>query len=183
MNVSLPRELETGIEGIDTQHRALLVWARTVNSMDADNGSREVVIRAARFLIAYTRYHFDSEEYAMVASGFDGVAQHRREHAMMRRELSRLNGSINQAGAEAVGSVAGLQRLITGWVQNHISSSDFAFARYCESEPSARAVHLPTPQELRASGQRIADYDHVETVHHAGELTIGEMKARLKIRE
>jgi hemerythrin len=183
MTVSLPQQLETGIEGIDNQHRALLVWARTVNSMDADNGSREVVLRAAQFLIAYTRYHFDSEEYAMVASGFEGVAQHRREHAMMRRELSKLNASINDHGATAVGSVSSLQELISGWVKYHISSTDFAFARYCESEPSARSVHLPSPKELRASGTRVADYDQVETVHHAGELTVGEMKARLKIRE
>ncbi len=183
MSISLPQQLETGIEGIDSQHRALLVWARTVNGMDAENGSREVVLRAAQFLIAYTRYHFDSEEYAMVASGFDDVAQHRREHAMMRRELSRLRASIKDEGANAVGSVTSLQELISRWVTHHISSTDFAFARYCEQEPGARSVHLPSPKELRASGARVAEMDKVEAVHHAGEITIGEMKARLKIRD
>ena len=119
----------------------------------------------------------------MVAAGYGGTSQHRREHALMRRQLSKISKSINAHHDQSNGSMESLQQLIQGWLQNHISSTDFAFARYCEQEPSARDVHLPSPKELRGSGSRVSDYAQVEIVHHAGEITPGELKARLKIRE
>ncbi len=182
MTVVLPDNLLTGIQGIDDQHRALIHWARTVNSIGAVNGNRAIVLRAARFLIAYAKYHFDSEEYAMVAAGYEGVDRHRWEHAMMRRELSELSRSINNQEGSVAATVTSLQGLIQRWIQNHISGTDSAFARYCEQEPETRFVQLPSPEEMRNSGHRVSDFDQVEAVHHAGEITPGELKARLKIR-
>lgn len=182
MKTSFPRQLLTGIPSIDDQHRALIHWASAVKKIDASEAHRALVIRAAQFLIAYATYHFDAEEYAMVASGYEGIAQHRREHSMLRRQLSKISQSINGKKESSNGSMESLQKLIQGWLQNHISATDLAFARYCEDEPSAREVHLPSPKELRASGSRVKDYDKVEAVHHSGEITIGQVKARLKIR-
>jgi hemerythrin len=182
MYAKLPPQIETGIASIDDQHRALIHWARAMDSLPAENGNRPLVMRAAQFLIAYTRFHFDSEEYAMVASGYGGIAQHRREHAMMRKELSALNRRIKENDGGDTGSVSGLQSLVRNWIQNHISASDRSFARYCEEEPSARSVQLPSPREMWQSGLKVSDYEQVEVVHAAGEITIGELKARLKIR-
>ena len=182
MNDSFPRQLLTGIGSIDDQHRALIRWAQALKSMDATETSRSVVIKTAQFLIAYARYHFDAEEYAMVASGYSEIAKHRREHSMMRRQLDEISEAMNGKQESANGSMMSLQKLIQNWLQNHISSTDFAFARYCENEPGAREVQLPSPQELRKKGSKIGNYDQVEAVHNTGEITIGEVKARLKIR-
>lgn len=183
MTIQLPEKLLTGIKGIDDQHRALIHWARTVNSMGAVNGDRAIVLRAAQFLIAYAKYHFDSEEYAMVASGYESIAVHRHEHAMMRRELSELRKSINNREHSAEATVELLQELIRRWIQNHISAADLAFARYCEQEPETRTIKLPSPRELRKAGLKVTDYEQVEAVHHAGEITPGELKARLIVRK
>ncbi len=183
MTVVLPNQMLTGIPGIDDQHRALIRWARTVNSIGTGGANRRAVIRATQFLIAYARYHFDSEEYAMVASGYDGLTQHRREHAMMRRQLSVLSKSINANGKDVATTVKPLQNLIQGWIQNHISGSDMAFASHCEQEPETRFMQLPSPRELRDSGFKVSDIEQVEAVHNAGEITTGELKARLIIRD
>ena len=103
--------------------------------IDANGATPKIVRRAAQFLIAYTRYHFDSEEYSMVATCYDEIAPHNREHKMMRRQLARLAAVINADGDDVDGNVRGLQRLILGWIQNHISHTDMAFARYCSSQP------------------------------------------------
>jgi hemerythrin len=182
MNDSFPRQLLTGIDSIDDQHRALIRWAHALKSMETTETGRSVVIKTAQFLIAYARYHFDAEEYAMVASGYQEIAKHRREHSMMRRQLNEISEAIKGKQESANGSMMSLQRLIQNWLQNHISSTDLAFARFCEDEPSARDVHLPSPRELRKSGSSVSDYDQVEAVHGSGELTIGQVKARLKIR-
>lgn len=150
--------------------------------MSTVNGNRQIVLRAAQFLIAYAKYHFDSEEYAMVASGYEGVTEHRREHAMMRRELTELRRSVTNKEQSAAATVKSLQGLIQSWIQNHISATDFAFARYCEQEPETRSVELPSPSELRRAGLKVSDYEQVEVVHNAGEITPSELKARLIIR-
>ncbi len=181
MTAKLPPQIETGIPTIDEQHRALIHWSRAMGAMDPVNGSREVLVRAAQFLIAYTRFHFDSEEYAMVASGYEGIVQHRREHGMMRRELSAIGRGIKAARGHRTDSVSSLQGLVQQWITNHISASDRKFARYCAHEPNARTVRLPSPREMWQSGFKVSDCDQVEVVHEAGEITIGEIKARLKI--
>ena len=180
MPIQLPESLLTGIPGIDDQHRALIHWAQTIKKINGHNGNRALVVRAANFLIAYTKYHFDSEEYAMVASGYDGIAQHRKEHAMMKRQLAALREKINAGDVFGGASIKDIQNLIQNWIQNHIVSTDSAFATYCEQVPETRFVELPSPKELKAMGFKISDYEEVEAVHHAGEITPEELQARMK---
>ena len=183
MSSDLPHELRTGIPSIDDQHRAIIRWARAVNTITADETNRTVVLRAAQFLISYARYHFDAEEYAMVASGYGAIAQHRREHSMMRRQLSEISRSIDNENDSPNGSLEPLQKLVQDWLRNHISTTDLAFARFCEAQPRARKVELPSPQQLRSSGSQVKNIDQVEVVHESGAITIGKLKARLKIRD
>ena len=91
MTVSLPNQLVTGIQGIDDQHRALIHWARTINTLDASNGGQATLRQASQFLIAYARFHFISEEHAMAAAGYQKIDQHHREHEMLRRQLAKMN--------------------------------------------------------------------------------------------
>ena len=180
MSDVLPKKLVTGIDGIDEQHRTLMRWARAVQAIDSYEREGLVPLRAAQFLIAYTRYHFDSEEYAMVASGYGELDEHRREHAALRNELAAVSRVLNAHGASSWKSVKSVQKLIQRWIRNHIGDSDMAFARYCEREPSVKSVQLPSPAELSRSGTKVADADRVEAVHHSGELTTAEIRARLK---
>jgi hemerythrin-like metal-binding protein len=183
MEVTLPTQIMTGIPGIDHQHQALIHWARTMNTVVANGANRGIVKRAAQFLIAYVKFHFASEEYAMVATCYDGVARHSREHAMMRRQLARLSAAINANSDDAGGNALSLQRLIQGWIQNHISDTDMDFAGYCSQQPEPLDLMLPSPQELREAGFKVSHIDQVEAVHQAGEISAGELKARLKIRD
>jgi hemerythrin len=186
MAVSLPEKLVTGIAGIDDQHRALIHWARTINTIDASNGGQATLRQASQFLIAYARFHFESEEHAMAAAGYQGIVQHRSEHQMLRRQLAKLNEAINGANyGSDITTICAMQRLIREWIQNHISASDLAFARYCERRPETRHIQLPSPQELQNSGVSIEDIEMVEAVHNAGEITSEELPKRLilKIRE
>ena len=78
-----------------------------------------------------------------------------------------------------------MQRLIREWIQNHISASDLAFARFCEQQPETRRIQLPSPQELQSAGVSVADIEMVEAVHTAGDITGKDLPQRmiLKIRE
>ena len=182
MTVSLPDQLVTGIEGIDEQHRALLHWSRTVNTLDAVNGGRNTLQRASQFLIAYTKFHFKSEEHAMAAAGYEAIGQHRLEHETLRRQLSKMNEAMSVTYGCDVTAICALQRLIREWVQNHISASDLAFASYCEQQPDTRHIQLPSPKELQNSGASVADIEKVEAVHNAGEITSKELPSSLVLK-
>ncbi|MGD9252652.1 MAG: hemerythrin family protein [Holophagae bacterium] len=182
MLVELPDQLLTGIEGVDDQHRALIRWARAVGALGTAERHRATVRRAAEFMIAYAKFHFASEEYAMAASGFVDLDQHRRDHAMMRRQLSTLGNAFEDEGADVTTPVAGLQQLISSWIRNHISSADVAFARFCEQRPETRFVELPSPNELLQMGGRVDNVEQVEEVHAARDDTDGEISARFVVR-
>lgn len=179
MTDSLPPNLETGIPGIDAQHRALLNWAAAIRSVGTAPSEQATARRAARFLIAYTHYHFDAEEYAMVASAYDGLDKHRRAHVAIRKRLNEVSKAFNTNLGDCSAAVTLLQDLIQEWLQFHISRTDVAFAKYCEQEESARAVRLPSPKELVQTGRKVPDYEQVEIVHDAGEISAEELKARM----
>ena len=180
MSVSLPNRLVTGIRGIDDQHRALIHWAKTINSFDAANGDLTTLERASQFLISYARFHFVSEEHAMATSGYEEIAQHRLEHGMLRKQLAKMSETIsNQDYGCDITTICALQGLVRMWIQNHISASDMAFARYVEKSPNARHVELPSPSQLQSSGVSVADIEQVEAVHNAGEFTKEELPSRL----
>jgi hemerythrin len=182
MAVSLPQQLLTGIDGIDDQHRALIHWARTINSLDPANENGGTLRRAAQFLIAYAKFHFESEQHAMAVSGYSAFGQHRLEHEMLRKQLKKMNEAIGDYYGCAVTTICALQRVIQGWIQNHISASDRAFASYCEQNSDIRRIHLPSAQELQNLGVGITDIEKVEAVHNAGEITSEELPSRLKLK-
>lgn len=180
MALSLPTQLVTGIPGIDDQHRALIHWAKTVNSLDAANGDLTTIQRASKFLISYARFHFESEEHAMGASGYREFERHRYEHEILRRQLAKMSQIIsNDTYGSDITTICALQRLIREWIQKHISASDLAFASYCDQNPEARDVRLPSPEELQKLGVTIADIEQVDAVHNAGEITKDDLPSRL----
>lgn len=179
---NLPPNLKTGISGIDAQHRALLNWAAAIRSIGTGRSEQPTARRAAQFLISYTHYHFDAEEYAMVASAYDGLPKHRLAHAAIRKKLNDVSKTFNANPGDCSAAVTLLQGFIQEWLRHHIGRTDVAFAKYCDEEPSAREVHLPTPKELVRTGFKVSDYEQVEIVHDAGEITPEELKARMRSR-
>jgi hemerythrin len=178
MRVVLPPELLTGIPDIDAQHRSLVAWANAVFSLGTVRTDRSLALRAVQFLVAYAEYHFAAEEYAMVASAYPGLVRHRQEHTELRKKLAVVARAVN-SGAAFDKVTASLQNLLNEWLLKHIRDTDRAFASYCAEEPSVRTLSLPSPQELRGSGLRTSDYERVEIVHVAGEISAEEVKARL----
>jgi hemerythrin-like metal-binding protein len=180
MTASLPNQLLTGIQEIDDQHRALIHWAKTVNSFDAASGDLRTLGLASQFLISYARFHFTSEEHAMAASGYERAGRHRLEHEALRKQLARVSTAISDDSYGCdITTVCVLQRLIREWIQNHIRASDMAFASYCEQTPDAKRVTLPSPSQLQRLGVGVADIQQVEAVHNAGAITQEELPSRL----
>jgi hemerythrin len=174
-------ELATGIKDIDNQHRSLISWANAVFSMGDADGDGALALRAARFLFAYVEYHFAAEEYAMVAVAYPQVDRHRRQHAELTKQVTAIRKAM-ESGATFRAVAGSLHILLEDWLLHHIGHSDRDFARTCKQDPNVRILRLPSPKELRDSGLDLADYDNVQVVHAAGEISATEIKARLAAR-
>ena len=181
LKMELTSELMTGIRDIDDQHRSLIAWANAVFSLGDAESERDLAIRTARFLFAYAEYHFSAEEYAMIATAYPGLDPHRREHLELRSRLAALRKAV-KSGATFDAMADSLRVLLEDWLLRHIRHTDRAFARHCSQDPGARVLSLPSPEELRGSGLSLADYQDVEFVHAAGEISPAEVKARLSGR-
>lgn len=180
-SLELTPDLETGIADIDDQHRRLFACANAVFSLANGDVAEDVALRAARFLIAYTVYHFRAEEYAMVALGFKESKRHREQHASLLAQVARVRQLVEDvAPFRTIVSV--LHVLLDEWVTQHIKVSDRAFARYCAGLEGQQRVTLPSPHEMHRTGALTArDYTDVKVVHanYTKPLTGTQLRERM----
>ncbi len=176
--LAITTELLTGIADVDTQHRSMAAWIRALQELGPSPADRSLADRAARFVVAYVAYHFAAEEYVMAVTAYPHLAAHRQQHGELRARVDALRRPGAGGGAGDVPAPQ-LLRLLEDWAERHIRTADRDFARHCAADPSIGALRLPSPAELVAFGRTLDDYDSVEFVHGAGEVTTAEVRARL----
>lgn len=106
---------EVGIPTVDMQHRRLMSIANRVYGL---RGRGLAFERALEELMAYTQYHFALEEQVMREAGYSRLDEHRREHELLADRVVELWGRR----ADVVW--ADLMDLLTGWLVEHILSTD-----------------------------------------------------------
>lgn len=110
MNIAAwKKELETGIEEIDRQHKDFLIMAnKFIIRYRAEKGS-EAALEELEFLKDYLFYHFHVEETFQVESNYPGYY---------------LNHSDSSSAVDDFAA------FINEWVVGHIYKSDLEFSRY-----------------------------------------------------
>ena len=122
---------------IDAQHRRLFELAATF----ADGGDQIRMMKALAILCDHVKTHFREEEEIMAACAFPGLEAHRRQHGECRRMLVEL---LARAMTMSLDQIADeVQRLIHGWIYNHILTADSEYAAYLKTLPAAAAAASP----------------------------------------
>ncbi|MFC5302458.1 bacteriohemerythrin [Azospira restricta] len=128
--------LVSDVPRIDAQHRRLFELAATF----ADGGDQIRMMKSLAILCDHVKTHFREEEEMMAACGFPGLDEHRRQHGECRRMLVEL---LARAMTMSLDQIADeVQRLIHGWIYNHILTADCAYAVYLKAMPD-RASTAP----------------------------------------
>lgn len=176
----LTPDLVTGMDDVDQQHRYLLNCANAVFGLGDDPADELTAQQAARFLLAYVRFHFKAEEAAMAASDYPRLEQHQRQHAALLEQVALISDLVDRH-ASFREIAASLHVVLEDWLLHHIGQADRAFARFLTDEAAA-APKLPDADQLRRHGLSLEDIERVRVVHGAGEVSSAEMKARLRNR-
>ena len=133
-------QFETGIELIDTQHRALVNMINQAAPHLALNGdaAKRAVGPLLDNLTRYAAVHFHDEEHFMAQKQLarDYLAHHHQSHVAFVNELTQM-----RAQYENEGSLSGtdLLRFLTSWLSFHILMEDQRIPRQVQAIESGKS--------------------------------------------
>jgi len=146
------------IEALDKDHRALIerladICLRFCPEASAGRaGDAMAMLSALAELGEQVRAHFRREETFMQALGYEGLAEHRREHAMLMAEFTAMMREWRADSLHVFDAM--MQGVIRDWLLAHILGADRDFAeayfRLCGQDPF--------PEHRRAMAQLQSSY-------------------------
>ncbi len=123
------RELATGVELIDAQHRELFdAVNRLLDAIERGRG-RDEVESLMLFLEDYTANHFGSEEGYMRRHTYPGYAAHKVEHTGFVGDFIDLREDLDANGPTG-DLVTKLSRRVCDWLTLHVGRVDKAFGDF-----------------------------------------------------
>jgi len=146
MTLQWTPDLATGIVEIDQQHRDLYRSIAGLHSA-MKGGRLHEVRQVLEFLGSYVAVHFDTEELAMVASGYPGLAEHRAAHQGFTDEYARRRAQV-EAGPVTPSMAVELSGWLAVWLRDHVRQLDLAMARFLR----------PGQRNLAAHAVRLGDF-------------------------
>jgi hemerythrin len=129
IRITWDRNLETGNEEIDGQHRELFHRIDRLLAASREKRSREEVAQTLTFLGDYVVQHFGAEERMMGTADYPDVEAHRAEHARFVQEFGILYREFKAEGPTTL-FIIRVGNRVTGWLREHIYRTDRQFVEY-----------------------------------------------------
>ncbi len=124
-------ELETGISEIDQQHRKLVSLVNRLYRAIKSGEGNEVLGEILNELVAYTDYHFKTEEYYFDKFGYPEGALHKEIHRKLTAQVLSFKEKFERG--EATLSYD-LLNFLKDWLVNHIGKTDKKYAPFLQEK-------------------------------------------------
>jgi hemerythrin len=118
--------LETGIDVIDAQHKALFEAIDTLATSFRAGLAVTKARESLEFLARYTVEHFQTEERFMRAMGYPDLDAHRVEHGRLVSKLQMLQ--VKQGKGYLV--TAEVATFVADWLAHHIHEADMGYVQF-----------------------------------------------------
>ncbi|UQZ90154.1 hemerythrin [Deltaproteobacteria bacterium Smac51] len=125
LNMLWNNSLETGIPKIDEQHKELFRQADIL----LDRGKDDRIPQTIDFLAKYVAKHFSDEQVMHASSQYPKALAHKQLHVDFVKRFKDLKQRYEAAG-HSLQSVMDINRLVMGWLKEHIMVHDKEFANY-----------------------------------------------------
>ena len=145
------KDLETGIHGVDEQHRELFAWGNAVLDYPETLAVADDFVRLYRFLASYARFHFASEEAAMRKHEYDLLESHIKQHEKFRDELSQLYDRASISGPTKEVRLR-TQFVLGDWLIYHIKEADIRLASHIRTKMLEEEDTLPSVLDMKQAG-------------------------------
>lgn len=110
-----------GVRVIDDQHRKLVSLLNDLHDAMRVGKARSILGRIFEDLVAYTKYHFSTEERLMEQHGYDGYAAHKAEHDDLTAKALDLQ---QRWRAGTLGISIETSEFLRAWLAHHIQGTD-----------------------------------------------------------
>lgn len=119
------------VREIDEQHRHLVGMINRLHEAMVANKGRELQQEIITELVAYTGFHFATEEKYMRSFGYAGYFAHKKEHEQFAAEAAELKARVDRGGLVLTLEV---MTLLKDWLQNHILGTDMKYSQLFNSK-------------------------------------------------
>lgn len=132
MGTSWTSSLLTGHGEIDEQHQKLFLHFNELYELIRVGKGHDEIIKLIDFLEEYIKFHFDSEMELQEKSGYPGAEDHKRLHAMYRKQVAILANEVKEKGVDDKLLIK-VNVTVVDWLRGHIGEEDKKFVEYLNS--------------------------------------------------
>jgi hemerythrin len=119
MPISWTKDLDTGIDIIDEQHRQIVEFINQLESV-RDTQQPKAVHRVVEECVHYTMSHFAFEEELQQEAGYKYCRPHKKVHELFTRRVGEYRKRLDDGEDVAVE----LHGMLANWLVNHIKHDD-----------------------------------------------------------
>lgn len=129
MAIDWTKDLETGNQTIDSQHKQLIQAINNLTTACAAGKGRDNLPETIDFLANYTAKHFGDEEKLQMQSKYPDYPNHKKLHDGFKAVVADLGQKLKAEGPTGV-LVIQVNSNIGGWLVNHIKKEDTKVAAH-----------------------------------------------------
>lgn len=123
------KNLEVGVDLIDSQHKKWFEKADQLFEAGKNGKSKEYIIQMFDFLDEYTKTHFKDEEKYMQSINYPEISLQKQMHEGFIKKLSELRRDYESSGVN-ITVIIGANQFILDWLTKHISNADKKIGEY-----------------------------------------------------
>jgi len=131
--LSLSKDMETGVEKIDTEHRELIKRINSLKEVGEKSASHEEIEKTIVYLGDYVVKHFSDEEELQTKSKYPRYPEHKKLHAFFIDDFNKLKSEFEKNG-NSMDFTMKLNNTLITWIVKHIKGEDVEFGKYYKAQ-------------------------------------------------
>jgi len=124
--ITWSEKYSVGINTVDTQHKKLIYLINELNAALKDGRGDEVISKTITELIAYTQYHFTTEEKFFKQTGYPEFDEHKMEHEQFVKNVTGYADEF--AKKKSLALAIEVSNFLWTWLSSHILTIDKKYA-------------------------------------------------------
>jgi hemerythrin len=129
----LSKDMETGVEKIDLQHKELIKRINDLLAIEERAASEAETRKTIDYLREYVVKHFSDEEQLQINSKYPKYEEHKQKHSLFVDDFSRFESEF--AGkSHTIDFTMKLNSLLITWIVKHIKGDDVEFGRFYKAQ-------------------------------------------------
>ena len=131
--VSFTKDMETGVEKIDTQHKELINRINSVLATGEKAASKEETQKTIDFLGEYVVKHFSDEQEIHLKYNYPKAEEHKKLHTSYVNDFKKLQNEFATNG-NSLDFMMKLNNSLITWIIKHIRGDDVEFGKFHKAQ-------------------------------------------------